>query len=477
LEIPYRVTIDVSTKEILSIVRNYDEETAELPEARTNFVKYTFVPGMGFYDIGLLHILGNTTNALTAAWRELLDAGMYANFPGFLMADTGARQNTNIFRVPPGGGALVKTGGMKLSDAISPLPYKEPSGALMSLVDNMAQTGMRVGGTSEQQVGEGRPDAPVGTTLAMIEQAEKVLNAVHKRMHAAQAEEFQLLVRCFKENPESFWRNCKKMTRQWSEEQFLKALEDCDIVPQADPNTASHGQRLMKVYALKQMAQSNPNLYDILKIDEVALKEMGWSNPEQFFASEEARNQTPPEVQKGMAEVQIMQQDAATRAKAVDAKIAEGQAKLQLEAQKTMGEGGGGLPGGLDLGKIGELYLKKEEIDLKNKQIDAKMLYDQAKLGIEQARLELERAKMQNDPQQEAEMQLKLLDAEMKMKDLEIKQRDVEMDAVNRHNERESRERIALANIAKESVKNPGGGLLAESLISPQLRRGLEEPG
>ena len=101
LEIPYRVTIDVSSREILSIVRNYDEPTGQegdqLPEARNNFVKYTFVPGMGFYDIGLLHILGNTTNAVTAAWREMLDAGMYANFPGFLMADTGARQNTNIF--------------------------------------------------------------------------------------------------------------------------------------------------------------------------------------------------------------------------------------------------------------------------------------------------------------------------------------------------------------------------------------------
>jgi len=119
LEIPYRVTIDASTHEILSVVRNYDEDTKELPEQRQSFVKYTFVPGMGFYDLGLLHILGNTTNALTAAWREMLDAGMYANFPGFLYADTGARQNTNIFRVPPGGGALVKTGGMPISQAVA----------------------------------------------------------------------------------------------------------------------------------------------------------------------------------------------------------------------------------------------------------------------------------------------------------------------------------------------------------------------
>ncbi|CAB4180900.1 hypothetical protein UFOVP1072_1, partial [uncultured Caudovirales phage] len=282
LEIPYRVTIDASTKKILSIARNYDEESNTLPEARDNFVKYTFTPGMGFYDIGLLHILGNTTNAITAAWREMLDAGMYSNFPGFLMADTGARQNTNIFRVPPGGGALIKTGGLPISQAVMPLPYKEPSGALMSLVENMAQTGMRIGGTSEQQVGEGRADAPVGTTLAMIEQAQKVMNAVHKRMHAAQAREFQLLVRTFREHPESFWERCDKPSAAWDEQTFIQALDNCDLVPQADPNTASHTQRLMKIMALKQLQAASPALYDPIAIDMAALKAIGWSNPEQF---------------------------------------------------------------------------------------------------------------------------------------------------------------------------------------------------
>ena len=239
LEIPYRVTIDVSSKEVLSIVRNYDEDDQDLPEARINFVKYSFVPGLGFYDIGLLHILGNTTNAITAAWRELLDSGMYANFPGFLMADTGARQNTNIFRVPPGGGALVKTGGMPLNQAIMPLPYNSGAApSLMSLVQNMAETGMRIGGTSEQQVGEGRADAPVGTTLAMIDQATKMLNAVHKRMHAAQAEEFRLLVRTFKDNPESFWQRSGRSAHPWDEQTFRAALENAQLIPQADPNTA-----------------------------------------------------------------------------------------------------------------------------------------------------------------------------------------------------------------------------------------------
>lgn len=345
LEIPYRVTIDVSTKEILSIVRNYDEDTDELPMARQNFVKYTFVPGMGFYDIGLLHILGNTTNAVTAAWREMLDAGMFANFPGFLMADTGARQNTNIFRVPPGGGALVKTGGMPINQAVMPLPYKEPGPALMNLVSNMTETGQRVGGTSELQVGEGRADAPVGTTLAMIEQATKILNAVHKRMHSSQAEEFQLLVRCFREHPESFWQRCKRPTIEWNEQTFVQALNDCELVPQADPNTASHTQRIMKIMALKQLQASNPSMYDPIAIDTAALKAIGWSNPEQFLAPASAQANPPPELiqaqakaQSDAAKAQAVTLDAQTRAMTAQQKAAFDQAKVQIEAIKAQGQ-------------------------------------------------------------------------------------------------------------------------------------------
>lgn len=334
LEIPYRVTIDVSSRKILSIVRNYDEDDADLPEPRSNFVKYTFMPGFGFYDIGLLHILGNTTNAVTAAWRELLDAGMYANFPGFLFSDAGARQNTNIFRVPPGGGALIKTNGMPIQQAIMPLPYKEPSGALMQLVQNIAETGMRIGGVSEMQVGEGRPDAPVGTTLAMIEQAQKILNSVHKRMHAAQAHEFQLLADCFRENPESFWQRNKKPALPWDQERFLQALDNCELVPQADPNTASHTQRLMKVMALKQLQQAQPGLYDPIAIDTAALQAIGWTNPEQFFAPPEAQGKPPPELMKAQAELQMKAKELEIKGMEAQARAQKMQADTALEAQE-----------------------------------------------------------------------------------------------------------------------------------------------
>lgn len=354
LEIPYRVTIDVSSREILSIVRNYDEPTGEegdqLPEARNNFVKYTFVPGMGFYDIGLLHILGNTTNAVTAAWREMLDAGMYANFPGFLMADTGARQNTNIFRVPPGGGALVKTGGVPINQAIMPLPYKEPGGAMMTLVQNIVETGQRVGGTSELQVGEGRQDAPVGTTIALIDQATKILNSVHKRIHSSQAEEFQLLVRCFREHPDSFWRKLKGPSIEWNEQIFAQAVNDYELVPQADPNTASHTQRIMKIMALKQLQAANPSMYDPMAIDMAAMRAMGWSNPEQFIAQNAGQPQMPAEAQAKMAELQIKKQDADTRTMVAQAQVQKDVAEFQQNSVT-------------DPMKMADLQVQNKEID------------------------------------------------------------------------------------------------------------------
>lgn len=407
LEIPYRVTIDVSSREVLSIVRNYKEDTADLPEPCTRFVHYLFVPGMGFYGIGLLHILGNTTNAVTAAWREMLDAGMFANFPGFLMADTGARQNTNIFRVPPGGGALVKTNGMPINQAVMPLPYKEPGAALMALVKDMSETGQRIGGIAEIAVGEGRQDAPVGTTIAMIDQATKVLNSVHKRMHTAQAEEFALMLECFKENPEAFWERNRKPSYPWDERTFMQAIEDCDLVPQADPNTASQTQRLMKVMALKQLQGANPDLYDPIAIDKAIMQAIGWNNPEQFMVPlESLQNRTPPDVQKSMAELQIKKQDADTRTMLAEAKIAETQAKLMAPAET----------------------------------------------GI--------------DPMHAA-----------KMADLEVKSSDAILDAHNRQADRESRERIAYANIIRDLISNPEGMAVARELLTPELIAKLTEQG
>lgn len=326
LPLPFKVTLDKDARTVLEIRRNW-KENDDLYEARRVFVKYPFVPGLGFYDIGLLHILGNTTIAVTAAWREMLDAGMFANFPGFLYAKPAGRQNTNEFRVAPGSGAQVDTGGGSIRDAIMPLPYKEAGPGLMALTKDISETGQRVGGTAEMPVGEGRADAPVGTTIALIEQATKVLDAVHKRLHQAQSEEFGLLKELFEEDPESFWRFNKRKQKpgafKWDVERFKHALENNDLVPAADPNTSSHMMRVMKAVAVKQLQSASPELYNGREVDTRVLKVIGWNNPESLF-NPPAPAQEPPkdligeaamiEAQAKVARVKVDEQDIAIKA-------------------------------------------------------------------------------------------------------------------------------------------------------------------
>jgi hypothetical protein len=418
LEIPYRVTIDVSTRHILSIVRNYNEDTADLPEARQVFIKYPFVPGLGFYDIGLLHILGNPTNAVTAAWREMLDNGMYANFPGFLMAKQAGRQNTNLIRVPPGGGQQIDTQGMKIGDAVMALPYgTQHMPALMSLVQDIVQTGQRVGGTAESPVGEGTANVPVGTILALIEQATQILNAVHKRSHTSQAQEFGLLFDCFREHPESFWQRKGRSNHPWDEATFLTALDQYELVPQSDPNTASHTQRLMKAAALKQAASASPQLYDQMAVEKVVIQSLGFSNPEQFLLPPE-RQQPPPQVLKGLADAKVDQQRADADTLRAQAGAAETKAKIESGAFAPKG----------GLGAAGP------------QQPDP---MDVAKLQLDQQRLTADR------------------------------QEDT-LEAQNRERDRESAERIAAADLVKDLIAHPESLPLAERLMGPDLLHNLE---
>ena len=349
---PYKVTIDKASREILDIRRNW-RENDDLRMPKRMYVQFPYIPALGFYSIGLGMILGNTTNALTAAWREMLDAGMFASFPGFLMSKAAARQNTNHFRVPPGAGVPIETGGMPIQEAVMPLPYKEPSAALMTLIQEVEQTGQRLGGTAEINVGEGRQDAPVGTTIALIEQATKPLDAVHKRLHAAQSEEFQILKDLFAEDPEAFWRFNKKPATQWDRDTLLKALQDNDVVPAADPNTSSHVMRVMKATAVKQIAQmAQPGTYDMKEVDSWIFRTLGVKDYDAFFMSpaeqahlaqlmgqakggdKGAAANDPSKMAAVQQKAQSDQADQAIQAQELQLDAA----RLQLEKQRTDGD-------------------------------------------------------------------------------------------------------------------------------------------
>ena len=321
LQLPYRVTIDKTSAEILEIRRWWKEDDEQCLR-RQVFVDYIFVPGFGFYGLGLLHLVGNTTMALTAGWRLCIDNGMFANVPGFLYAKQAGRQNTNEFRIPPGGGMPIDTAGGSIQSAVMPLPYRSVDGQFLNLLQLIETSGQRMASTSETNVGEGNSEAPVGTTIALIEQAQKVISAVHKRMHAAQAREFQLLKDLFKECPEAFWENNKYPAYQWTPETLTTALDNINLVPVADPNTPSHAVRIQKAMAIKQLQTQNPTLYDPKKVDERILTMLGIEDAMDLFVPPPPPMPPPPDPVMIMAQAKMID----SHAKMAEVKVKEAHA-------------------------------------------------------------------------------------------------------------------------------------------------------
>lgn len=311
LPLPYIVTLEKDSRKVLQIRRNWKEGDEDYI-AKIPFVAFGYAPGLGFYSLGLLHILGNLTNALTALTREAIDAGMFANFPGFLFAKQGARQMSNEFRVPPGAGMPIETGGLPIGNVVMELPYREAGPAHMALIESLRQVAQRLGGTADTAVGEGRQDAPVGTTLAMIEQQTKIEGAVHKALHAAQAEEFRLLCDLFRDDPESLWRGNKRPALGKGDERvarFTAALEAADVVPAADPNVPSHMHRVMKATAIKQLASANPQMYNQVAVDSRILAMLNVARPDELFMPPQQEGPPPPDPSKVM-EIQAKAEQA-----------------------------------------------------------------------------------------------------------------------------------------------------------------------
>jgi hypothetical protein len=341
LKLPYRVTLDKASEQVLEIRRWWkDGDPSYL--RRQVFVEYIFVPGLGFYGLGFLHLLGNTTMALTAALRLCIDNGMFANFPGFLYAKSAGRQLTNEFRVAPGSGVAIDTGGQPIQNMVANLPYRGVDAAFLNLIQMVEQGGQRLGGIADMAVGDANTEAPVGTTIALIEQATKIMSAAHKRMHAAQAREFQLLKELFKECPEAFWENNRFPAGTWTPETLISALDNANLVPVADPNTPSQTARIQKAMAIKQMQTANPGLYDPKTVDMRILTMLGIEDAQSLFAPPSPPPQDPVPMmtaqaklmdsQSKLAEVKVRALDAAADAqnRAADRESREKIAMYQL---------------------------------------------------------------------------------------------------------------------------------------------------
>jgi len=270
IAIPYVVTIDYPSGIILSIRRNYYEDDANKLR-RMHFVHYQYLPGLGFYGFGLIHMVGGLAKSATSILRQLVDAGTLSNLPGGLKA-RGLRIKGDDTPIMPGEFRDVDVPGGAIRDNITFLPYKEPSGTLYQLLQNIVEEGRRFASISDMKISDMNSQAPVGTTLALLERNQKVMSAVQARLHASMRKEFDILVGIVKDFTEPSY------PYEMDEEEFIKGSDfdnRVDILPVSDPNAATMAQRIMQYQAAMQLAQSSPEMYNLPELHRQMLDVLG----------------------------------------------------------------------------------------------------------------------------------------------------------------------------------------------------------
>jgi hypothetical protein len=284
IALPYVVTI-VSSGEILSIRRNYLEDD-KLREKRMHFVHYPYIPGFGFYGFGLIHLVGGFAKSATSILRQLVDAGTLSNLPGgFKSKDL--RVKGDDTPIAPGEWRDVDVTGMTIKDSIIPLPYKEPSATLYQLLQTIVEEGRKFASVADLKVGDMSAQAPVGTTLAILERTLKVMSAVQARVHAAMKQEFKLLAGIVRDyTPEDYdyevdvsADNARKAKKQ--------DYDIVEIIPVSDPNASTMAQRVVQYQAALQLATTAPAIYDLPQLHRQMLEVLGIKNVEKLVPVED----------------------------------------------------------------------------------------------------------------------------------------------------------------------------------------------
>jgi len=257
LKLPYIITIDENSETVLAIRRNYLEQDP-LKNKINYFVQYKFLPGLGFYGLGLSHMIGGLSKASTSILRQLIDAGTLANLPAGFKA-RGMRIRDEDEPLQPGEFRDIDTTGGSLRENLIPLPIKEPSNVLMQLLGLLVDSGKRFAAIADMNVGDSNQAMPVGTTVALLERGTKVMSAIHKRLHYAQKIEFELLAKVFAEYlPPSYPFQAGTAPNEIKQQDFDGRV---DIVPVSDPNIFSQSQRVTLAQELLMMVQSNPEIH------------------------------------------------------------------------------------------------------------------------------------------------------------------------------------------------------------------------
>ena len=286
---PYVVTIERGTGEILSIRRNWDEDD-ELYMKRQHFVHYNYVPGFGFYGLGLIHIIGGYARAGTSLIRQLVDAGTLSNLPGGLKS-RGLRIKGDDTPIEPGEWKDVDVPSGAIRDNIMPLPYKEPSQTLLALLDKITTEGRRLGAISDLDISDMSANAPVGTTLAILERTLKPMAAVQARVHYSMKQEFKLLKLLMAENAPAEYKYLPHRGEVMAKQSDYDMIE---VIPVSDPNNTTMAQRVVQYQTVLQMSSQAPQIYDLPQLHRQMIDVLGVKNAEKLIPTSEDAGPTDP---------------------------------------------------------------------------------------------------------------------------------------------------------------------------------------
>lgn len=342
MPLPYKVTLDRTSRKILGLWRNWRPDD-DLYLKRNMYVRFGLIPSLGYSDWGFLQLLGNQTRALRAILRLLIDAGMFSIFPGGFKA-TNARSATN--ELAPGPGEFINFDlpvGADINKMFMTMPYKEPSAVFIQLMEIIKQDAMRLGGTVQLEVGEGRANVPVGTVLAMVEQQVQVMAEVHKGNHRAQKQELRNLRELFAEDPKSLWllvrdrpRDREAAVYDWSQKEA--EFTDLNLVPASDPNVPSFIHRLLVANVLMLIAQQAPADVDLQAVLRNAIATLG-ANPDQYVIRPDQKPQGPapedPRVTAKIIDSQSKERQSIVQAHSAAEKLDFEREKLALDASKA----------------------------------------------------------------------------------------------------------------------------------------------
>jgi hypothetical protein len=433
IALPYVVTVEKGTRKVLAIRRNWYEDD-ELHTKRQHFVHYQYIPGFGFYGYGLIHLIGGYAKSATMLIRQLVDAGTLSNLPGGLKS-RGLRIKGDDTPIQPGEFRDVDVPSGSIRDNILPLPYKEPSQVLFALFQNIVQEGRAFASSGDMNVSDMSSQAPVGTTLALLERTLKVMTAVQARLHYTMKQEFRLLKVIIADyTPEEYDYEPEDAGRKAKKSDY----DSTDVIPVSDPNAATMAQKIVQYQAVLQLAQSAPQLYNLPLLHRQMIEVLGIKNAAKLVPVEDDQVPTDPvqenqnllimkpvkafieqnheaHIQAHMAAIQnpkiqqMMQMNPQAQA-IMAAAMAHINEHIAFEYRKQV-EMAIGMP------------LPNEE---QNKQVPPNMA-DQIAMMTAQASQQLTQQAQQQAAQQQAQQQMQDPIVQMQMQELQLKQQDLQL--------------------------------------------------